>query len=66
MLDIISTLFESLVSFLETLIKFVGFIITNVNSLFQVFNYIPTILQAPCIMALAIIIVLGVKKAVLV
>lgn len=65
MFDIISTLFESLVSFLETLIKFIGFVITNVNSLFQVFNYIPTILQAPCIMALAIIIVLGVKKAVL-
>ena len=65
MLDIISTLFESMVSFLETLIAFVGFVINNVSSLFQVFNYIPTILQGPLIMATSIVIVLGVKKAVL-
>ena len=65
MFDIITTLFESLVSFLETLIAFVNFIVTNVTSLFQVFNYVPTILQAPLIMAMSIIVVLGVKKAVL-
>ena len=66
MLDIISTLFESVVSFLETLVEFVGFVITNVSSLFQVFNYIPSIIKAPCIMALGIVVVLGIKKDVLV
>lgn len=66
MLDIISTLFESVVSFLETLIEFVGFVITNVSSLFQVFNFIPSIIKAPCIMALGIVVVLGIKKDVLV
>lgn len=65
MLDIISSLFESVVSFLETLVEFVSFVATNVMSLFQVFDYIPVILKAPCVMALGICIVLGIKKAVL-
>lgn len=65
MLDIIVSLFESIVSFLETLVKFVGFVATNVTSLFQIFDFIPPILQAPLIMALGICIVLGIKKAVL-
>ena len=61
MFDIVTTLFESLVSFLETLIAFVNFIVTNVASLFQVLNYVPSILQAPLIMAMSIIVVLGVQ-----
>ena len=65
MFDIVTTLFESLVSFLETLISYVNFVITNIASLFQVFDYVPPILKAPCILALSIIVVLGVKKAVL-
>lgn len=66
MFNIISALFESIVGFLQTLVSFVSFLINNVGSLFNVFNYIPSILQGPCIIALTIIIVLGVKKAVLV
>lgn len=65
MLDIIVALFESLVSFLETLIKFVQFVVANVGSVFSILNNLPTILKAPCIMALSIIFVLGIKKAVL-
>ena len=65
MFDIVTTLFESLVSFLETLISYVNFVITNISSLFQVFDYVPSILKAPCILTLSIIVVLGVKKAVL-
>lgn len=65
MLDIISSLFESVVSFLETLVEFVSFVATNVMSLFQVFDYIPSILKGPCVMALGICVVLGIKKAVL-
>lgn len=66
MLDILSALFESLVSFLETIVSLVTFVTNNVGSLFTVFNYVPPILRGPCIMALTIIIVLGIKRAVLV
>lgn len=65
MFDIISTLFESLVSFLETVILFVQFVITNVANFFQVINWMPNIIKAPISLALVIIVVLGIKKAVL-
>lgn len=65
MLDIIAAIFESIVSFLETLVSLIGFVVSNVNNLFSMFSYVPTIIRAPLIMALAICIVLGIKKAVL-
>lgn len=65
MFDIIASLFESMVSFLQNLISFVGFIMENVEIIFEVFNYIPSVLQAPVIMAVTIMITLGIKKAVL-
>ena len=64
MFDIITTLFESFVSFLETLIKFVNFLISNITTLFNVLNYIPPLMRAPLVMALSVVIVLGIKKAV--
>lgn len=64
MFDIISVLFESLVSFIENILTIINFIISSVPMLFNVLNLIPSFMIAPTIMALSIIIIVGVKKVV--
>lgn len=64
MLDILSVLFESLVSFIENILSMINFTISSIPTLFNILNLIPSFMAGPAIMALSIVIIVGIKKVV--